>query len=231
MTNAHNSPVPNDSCPQVSAIFYADHLARRDNIRTVLDLGFGANSSRRFFQIIRPEIRWFGVDIPCSREMSARTETERIVIYDGVQTPFKNAEFDLVYSRQVMEHVRYPEDVLNEVQRLLRSGGHFMGSTSHLEPYHSNSYWNYTPWGFCRLLEDADFRVVEIRPGIDGLTLMLRHMMGKRTWFDRYFGRESPLNSIIGLVGRLGRKSPRIINHAKLAYCGHFVFWAVKPDE
>ena len=229
MISPNALPVPNDVSAQISAFYYADKLGRREDVRTVLDLGCGSGHTRILFQDLRPDIRWFGVDIPYSREAQARTETFHIVTYDGLHAPFKSEGFDLVYSRQVMEHVRHPEAVLAEVFRLLRGGGHFIGSTSHLEPYHSHSYWNYTPWGFCRLLEDAGFQVQEIRPGVDGVTLIWRSLLGHPRWFDRFFERESPLNWLIGMAGRLARKSPRAINHAKLKYCGHFAFWAVKP--
>jgi len=223
-------PVPTDVSAQISAFFYADRQARCDDVRTVLDLGCGLGRTRAFFQDIRSDIRWFGLDVPFSREADARTETDHIVTYDGLHAPFKSAEFDLVYSRQVMEHVRHPEPLLAEVHRVLRPGGHFIGSTSYLEPYHSHSYWNYTPWGFCRLLDDAGFRVQEIRPGIDAFTLMVRRIIGNRGWLDCFFERESPLNWAIDLAGRLGRKSPQVINRAKLMYCGHFIFWAEKPN-
>ncbi|NOX62616.1 MAG: class I SAM-dependent methyltransferase [Chloroflexi bacterium] len=231
MIAPHDLPTPNKVSAQISAYDYAAKLARRPDIRVVLDLGCGLGHTRKFFQNIAPDLCWCGIDIPHSREVSARTETSHIVTYDGLHAPFKSEGFDLVYSRQVMEHVRHPEAVLAEVHRLLRPGGHFIGSTSHLEPYHSRSYWNYTPWGFCRLLEDAGFQVQEIRPGIDGLTLMLRSMLGHPRWFDRFFERESPLNWLFAMAGKIGRKSPRTINHLKLRYCGHFVFWAVKSGE
>ena len=225
----NSCPVPDDVSTQISASFYMAKLARQDDVHVVLDLGCGLGRTRAFFQDIRPNIQWFGVDIPFSREAHARTETHNIVTYDGLHAPFKSSGFDLIYTRQVMEHVRYPEPLLAEVQRLLRPGGHFIGSTSHLEPYHSRSYWNYTPWGFCRLLETAGFQVQEIRPGIDAFTLMARRLAGNHPWFDHFFAHESPLNWVIDLVGRLGHKSPRTINHVKLTYCGHFVFWAIKP--
>lgn len=41
-----------------------------------------------------------------------------------------------------------PESLLADVTRVLRPGGAFVGSVSCLEPYHSFSYWNFTPYGW-----------------------------------------------------------------------------------
>ena len=75
---------------------------------------------------------------------------------------------------------------------MLAPAGLFAGSTSQLEPFHSLSMWNYTPVGFCALLSESGLDVVELRPGIDGLTLIARRLT--RTQFrvvgsPHYFAR------------------------------------------
>ena len=221
--------VPNDHSRQVSSLYYADLVLRQGSIRVILDLGCGSGGSRDYFCQISPGIQWFGLDIVSSPEVDARPgQVENLVAYDGVHIPFRDSSLDLIYSHQVMEHVRYPESVLKEARRTLRPGGYFIGSTSHLEPYHSNSYWNFTPWGFCELLETAGFKVVEVRPGIDALTLITRSILRKPKCFDSFFENESPFNRLIGMMGRVFGKSHISINRAKLSYAGHFCFLAVK---
>jgi ubiquinone/menaquinone biosynthesis C-methylase UbiE len=39
------------------------------------------------------------------------------VTFDGVNLPFGDDDFDLVYCKQVLEHVRHPEPLLAEVGR------------------------------------------------------------------------------------------------------------------
>jgi len=128
-----------------------------------------------------------------------------------------------------MEHVRHPEKVMIEVNRILKPGGYFVGSTSHLEPYHSQSLWNYTPYGLSLLMEDAGFIVLELRPGVDAATLIARRVFRESAFFARWFEKESPGNIIIGLIGRLTRKGHIWTNAVKLLFCGQFHFIAQKP--
>jgi len=44
-------------------------------------------------------------------------------IYDGRRIPFDDASFDLIWSSDVYEHVRFPQLTVEETYRLLRPGG------------------------------------------------------------------------------------------------------------
>lgn len=67
--------------------------------------------------------------------------------------PFDDGTFDVVFCRQVLEHVRHPDDVIAEVSRILRPGGIFVGSVSQLEPYHNHSIFNWTSYGVVSVFE------------------------------------------------------------------------------
>lgn len=197
----------------------------------VLDLGCGEGKSVDLFRSIDPEVAWVGVDIEASPEVCQRRRTDaRFVTFDGVQLPFEDDAFDVVFSHQVLEHVERPAELLREVRRVLRPGGRFIGSTSHLEPYHSFSYFNFSPWGLRRILEGAGFRVVRLHPGMDALTLIGRRLLGRPRWMSRYFRVESPLNRCLELLGILTRRPIRARNVSKLQYCGQFRFEAT-PSE
>jgi len=150
------------------------------------------------------------------------------VTYDGDRVPFPDGVFDLIYSRQVLEHVPDPPGHLHEIARLLRAGGAFIGSTSQLEPYHSMSYWNFTPVGFVALAKRAGLRVVELRPGIDGVTLSLRTYLGRPSGFDAWWITDSPLNQEIDAWARATGRRPALTNLRKLHVCGQFAFHAVR---
>src|SRR5919199_117098 len=102
-------------------------------------------------------------------------------------------------------------------------------STSQLEPYHSLSVGNFTPYGVALLVKDAGLEAVEFRPNIDGLALIVQRGMGMHPFFYRWWARESPLNRLIGLFGRGARLERRSVNAIKLLLCGQFCFLARKP--
>jgi SAM-dependent methyltransferase len=177
-------------------------------------------------------VQWVGLDVPGSPEAAERTRNDaRFETFDGISMPFGDAAFDLVYCKQVLEHVRHPEPLLAEVRRVLKPGGWFAGSTSQLEPYHSLSLWNYTPVGMVELLERAGLRTVELRPGIDGLTLIAWRLSGFHRCFHRWWGRESPLNRGLNACGRALHTDARSLNATKLLFCGQFAFAAQRAGD
>jgi SAM-dependent methyltransferase len=216
--------IPNDHSRQTIADGYARPAGH------VLDLGCGAGDSVDLFRSFNPNVHWVGADIAESPEVAERTRSDaEFVTFDGVTLPFDDAGFDLVYCKQVLEHVRRPEPLLGEVARVLRPGGSFVGSTSHLEAFHSLSIWNHTPYGFCVLAEEAGLEVVELRPGIDGMTLVAWRALGMPRLFARWWARESPGNRLIELAGRAARLDARTRNQVKLTLCGQFAFLARRP--
>ena len=180
-------------------------------------------------------MQWVGLDIPDSSEAAARTRIDaRFKTFDGVSIPFEAGSFDLVYSKQVLEHVRHPKPLLADVHRVLTSGGYLAGSTSQLEPFHSLSMWNYTPVGFSLLMEEVGLRLVELRPGIDAVTLIARRLVGRGRPFDRlwarWWGGQSPLNRVISAYGRALGLDARAVNATKLLFSGQFTFLAQRVD-
>jgi SAM-dependent methyltransferase len=226
--------VPADHARQTLADRYAEQAVGRpaQGPWRVLDLGCGAGGSVDVFRARDPNVQWVGIDVPGSPEARERTRRDaRFETFDGVAMPFEEGAFDLVYCKQVLEHVREPEPLLAEVRRVLTPGGWFAGSTSQLEPYHSLSLWNYTPFGMVRLLDRAGLHAVELRPGIDGATLIAWRLAGGHRYFHRWWGRESPLNRALNACGRALKADARTLNTTKLLFCGQFSFLAQRPGE
>ena len=217
-----------DALPSVPAgQALADDYIPRLAAGSVLDLGCGTGDSVEQFRNVNPGVRWVGVDVESSPEVAARRRSDaEFVVFDGVSLPFAAGSFDAVYCKQVLEHVRAPGPLLSEVARVLRPGGLFAGSTSQLEPFHSYSTWNYTPYGLSLLLADAGLSVVEMRPGIDSLALIVHRGLGMRAWTRRWWRVESPLNRVAGAYGRMRRLEPAQVNAIKLLLCGQFTFLA-----
>ena len=216
--------IPADHSRQTLADSYARPVAR------VLDLGCGAGGSVDLFRSLDPTVTWVGADIADSPEVAERTRTDaEFVTFDGERMPFEDASFELVYCKQVLEHVRRPEPLIGEVARVLEPGGVLVGSTSQLEAFHSRSTFNPTPYGVLLLMEAAGLELEELRPGIDGLTLVAWRALGMPRFFGRWWARESPLNRVIELTGGLAKLDARTRNQVKLTLCGQFCFMAARP--
>ena len=205
---------------------YAE-LARRGEGDRVLDLGCGAGDSVEQFRSLNANVDWLGVDLPASPEVATRTRTDaEFRTFDGRSIPADDDSIDVVYCKQVLEHVEDPRALVTDVARVLRPGGWFMGSTSQLEPYHSLSVGNITPYGLHRLLQRAGMDLTEVRPGLDGLTLIVHRALGMPAITRRYWARESPPNRVVGLAARTRRIDTRQANAIKLLLCGQYAFVA-----
>lgn len=221
--------IPADHSRQMSIDEYVNAvIGGRDGPLTILDLGCGAGDLVRAINGAYSQAVCIGLDIPDSPEVRERKKGGNFVTFDGVRVPFASSSFDFVVSRQVLEHVERPEELLSEVARVLKPGGQFFGSTSHLEPFHSYSTWNYTPYGLCKLAQRAGLEAVEFRPGTDAITMIARRVVRRRGLFDRWLRSESPLNRFISLVGRLRRWDHSRINAIKLQLAGQFYFVMVR---
>lgn len=224
--------VPTDRVVQVDGAYYIREIG--PSLRSgasVLDLGCGIGRSEREFDKLARDISWIGVDIGSSPAVDRRQRSHgRFVTFDGIRLPFRDRTFDCIYSSQVLEHVRHPEQLLAEVARVLMPEGWFIGGTSNLEPYHAYSYWNFTLFGFKTIVEEAGLRVVEMRPGIDGMTLIDRQVRGRPPELNRYFREMSPLNQQFANRKKLRPENVQGINNRMLQFCGHFGF-AVTRDR
>lgn len=96
----------------------------------VLDLGCGRGGVVELF--------WRDVKLAAGLDPDAPSLTEYhtpglpVIRGRGEKLPFVDQSFDLVVCLWVLEHLESPEDVLGEVHRVLRPGGHFVFLTPNL---------------------------------------------------------------------------------------------------
>jgi SAM-dependent methyltransferase len=226
--------IPDDHARQTSAGALAERALRphgRGAGMTIIDLGCGGGRWLDFFGRVSPEARWIGVDVDAgeSIEVSARRRSDgEFRTFDGVHIPAPGASADVVFSNQSLMYAEHVGPLLADVRRVLKVGGSFIGSVSQMEPEVTLMRWNFTAHGFAGALAAAGLTLRELRPGIDAITLILRRLIGRTQWFDRYFERESPLNRVLGAMGRLRGKGARVINARKILFAGQLSFWAVR---
>jgi len=198
-------------------------------------LDFGCGDGRHREAINKSGGKWFGVDLISSPELdSMKKVIGKSVVFDGQILPFKNQSFDLIFSLQVFEHVLNLKTVFGELARVLKIQGKFIGSTSHLEPYHSNSFRSITPYGLEKTMEIAGFKLERIKAGIDCFSLIcarifrnllpnfLSNLINKIIWSPK----GSLLNRIIHFYGRIKKIDKKTLECIKLQFSGHIIFKA-----
>ena len=192
----------------------------------LLDLGCGRGDSIDFFKEISSDINWHGVDIEDSPEVKTRVrESESIRAFDGVNLPYADNEFDLIYCNQVLEHVRYPDQLATSAFRVLKSGGLFVGSVSYLEPFHSYSIFNFTPYGTATVFSDAGFNIEELRPGVDAFSLISRQLVNRSNLFKPLWSINA-MHMGVNLLGFISGLNHREKNFLKTQFAGQIVFTA-----
>lgn len=199
--------------------------AERVSPRFIVDFGCGAATAPRDLSQAFPNAAYIGVDVPTSLEAADRKHRadSNFVVYDGARLPFRSDSVKLVYSRQVLEHVSRPESAISEICRILCRDGLLIGSTSHLEAFHSYSYWNFTPYGLVELGRRCGLEPLLVAPGIDSAALLWRRFRSSKR-ADRWLTAESPGNRAISWVAKWKGWDNCFTNCVKLQFCGHFFF-------
>jgi SAM-dependent methyltransferase len=87
---------------------------------------------------------------------------------DAHRLPLQNAAFDIVLSMQVLEHLHSPWLAAQEIARVIKPGGWFVGSLAFLKPFHK-SYYHMSHWALTKLLKDVGL-VVDKLEGAQSLT-------------------------------------------------------------
>jgi SAM-dependent methyltransferase len=90
----------------------------------VLDYGAGEGKHLHLVRKVKPGARLVGVDI---RKAHTAVDFEFHQVAPSAPLPFADGAFDLVISCDVLEHVESIEHSLDEIHRVLRSGGSFVG--------------------------------------------------------------------------------------------------------
>lgn len=80
--------------------------------------------------------------------------------------PFEDSRFDSILCNAVLEHVEKVDDVVGELARVLRPGGHAVIAVPFLQPYHEcpTDFRRYTKEGLVALGEKAGLSAVAVNP-------------------------------------------------------------------
>ena len=136
---------------------YASNYVRGD----LLDLGCGLCPFYGFYRERVSSV--FCVDWPSSYHNSPYTDLECDI---SKQIPLEDSSFDVVLLSDVLEHIPTPDNLLNEIHRILRKDGCLILNVPFLYWIHEAPYdfFRYTEYGLKFLIENADFHLEIIQP-------------------------------------------------------------------
>ena len=140
-----------------------------------LDVGCG--NGRHRILIEERGYNWKGLDIDSRPQLSPR-----FCQGDFCQLPLSDQSFSAVIFWQSLEYTPAFDLALAEANRVLEWGGVICGSVSFLEPLHGKTYLGLSHLALRHYLSRAGFEAVEIRPGLNGFSLLAW------TWFRRWGG-------------------------------------------
>jgi ubiquinone/menaquinone biosynthesis C-methylase UbiE len=126
--------------------------------KVVLNLGSGSGT---FDHYLSPEIKTIKLDIkPCPQVE---------VIADAHCLPIATGSIDIIYSIAVLEHVKKPWIVAEEIHRVLRPGGHVVVELPFLNVIHDeHDYFRFTDKGIRSLFDECRFEPILEQVGSGG---------------------------------------------------------------
>ena len=159
----------------------------------VLDAGAGDEIYRSLFSQTHYESTDFG-------QSAGMAYAPMSYVSDLAHLPIQNDSYDALICTQVLEHVPNPQQVLNELFRVMKPGGQLWLTTplffeEHMQPH---DFFRYTRFGLQHLLSEAGF-VVEKIEELEGYHGTLAYQM-------RLAARAMPISPAAfggGLVGVL----------------------------
>ena len=95
-------------------------------------------------------------------------------VADAMRLPLADACIDIVFTTQVIEHVRHPERMVAEIARVLRPGGALVMTGPFYWPLHEqpHDYHRFTHHGFDNLLRSQGLQPLSITPDCGAFTMV-----------------------------------------------------------
>jgi ubiquinone/menaquinone biosynthesis C-methylase UbiE len=134
-------------------------ISKHLNRGKLLDIGCGKKPYEEMFDVDE----YIGIDIEISGHDHSSSNID--IFYDGKVIPFANETFDCAFCSEVFEHVFNLDELLNEINRVLKPGGK-LGFTCpfvwdlHEKPY---DFARYTPFAIEHLLKKHGFKLIKLQ--------------------------------------------------------------------
>jgi len=98
-----------------------------EEITSVLEVGCGAGQFIRAVKRLRPELDCYGADISLEAIALAKDNNDGVsyALSESKKLPYADGSMDAVLIFDVLEHVEDPAGLVDEIRRVLKSGGIF----------------------------------------------------------------------------------------------------------
>jgi SAM-dependent methyltransferase len=94
-----------------------------------------------------------------------RSSIPNAILCDLVDVPKESDTYDSILCNAVLEHVQFPDRVVDELRRLLKPGAILVLCVPFLQPYHpAPDYRRYSREGMLELARVHNFEVIDILP-------------------------------------------------------------------
>lgn len=132
---------------------YIPHLKGK-----LLDFGCGRKPYQDLFSVTE----YVGVDMAETGHDHKNSKID--VYYDGKRLPFHDSAFDSLFCSEVLEHIFNPDEILPELNRVLKPGAKVLITVpfswnEHEMPY---DYARYSSEGIKHLVEKNGFKIIEL---------------------------------------------------------------------
>ena len=156
---------------------------------TLLDIGCGL---RPYHDLLQDQIiQYIGLDWPVAPD-----KAQVDIVCDALHLPIGSRTIDSVLATELIEHVPDLDQLLTEVNRVLRRRGILIMSAPFLAPLHEEprDYYRFTPHGLRALLERHGFSI--------------KHIWARGGWWSVVFGSfvSQSLYNIANLPDRQGNE-------------------------
>lgn len=137
----------------------------------VLEIGCGLQPYRH---LIPSHIKYYAIDWKNSNKYF-HYKVNEVIYYEGDIFPLKDETFNSIFHTEVLEHIYDLNQFLSECYRVLTKNGEMFFTIPFAARYHyiPNDYWRLTPAAIKKLLENAQFKNIVIRPHGNDITVVI----------------------------------------------------------
>lgn len=136
----------------------------------LLDIGCGTKPYQKLFDNVATYVG-LELDTPNNRQ-----HKNADIFFDGIHIPCADAEFDSIFMSQVLEHVFEPDQLLQEINRILKPNGQFLLTVPFMWDEHEqpHDYGRYSSFGIKYLLEKHGFTILEHRKSVADIRVIFQ---------------------------------------------------------